>query len=158
LLSSAARVADRTPPPFARRAGRYYGAAMTDPIPATDLDPEPAPQAGPRRRLHPAIWALIGGVVALAIAGGVYALTRGTSTVDRQDQAISLCEKDLDGRLAAPATARYSGESVQVTGTAWTVIGDVEVHDAAGAVLRGSFNCILILRDDKFDIMIATAQ
>lgn len=129
---------------------------MTDPTPAADLDP--APPSGPRRRIHPAIWALIGAVVALVVAGGVYALTRGTSATDRKAQAISLCEKDLSGRLTPPATARYSGESVDVTGTAWTVIGDVEVHDAAGAVLQGSFNCILILHGDNFDIMIATAQ
>jgi hypothetical protein len=115
-------------------------------------------RVAPRRRIHPAVWAVLGAVVALLAAGGVYLSTRpgGIKRDSKRDQAVHLCEDSIRQKLRSPATAQFSGETYSSGGNSYTVAGNVDAQNGFGAMLRDTWECTLVDSGGSLSVALAT--
>jgi hypothetical protein len=113
----------------------------------------------PRRGLHPALWAVLGAVVALLLAGGAYVLTRpgGVKGGDPdRTQAIHLCEDSIRNQIRSPASAQFSGETYSAGASTWTVYGNIDAQNGFGALIRKTWSCTLVKSGGTLSVAVAT--
>lgn len=111
------------------------------------VPPQPAPAAPPSR---PSLWpkimlTAVAVLVVAAIGGLVLVLVKpvGSSGPDLSAQQIAACRERVKLQLKAPATAKFSEESVsrEPTGPFFTVVGLVDAENGFGALLRQRYRC-----------------
>lgn len=114
----------------------------------------------PRRRIHPALWAVLGAAAALLVAGGAWLALRPASTTigpgdpDRA-QAVHLCEDSIRSQLRSPSSAKFSGETYSSGGVSYTVAGNVDAQNGFGAMLRDTFDCTLVKSGGSMSVALA---
>lgn len=57
--------------------------------------------------------------------------------------AQAMCKEFVKDKLKAPASAEFSDEQHVEEGTGWRVTGVVDSENSFGAMIRGSFTCVL---------------
>ena len=146
-------VAHLTPAPGATIDSHHYRARMTE---SYAFIPGRTP---PKRRLHPALWAAIGAVVALLAAGGAWLVLRPAAASpadDRRTRGIHLCEESIRDKLLSPSSAQFSGETWSAGPVSWTVTGNVDAQNTSGAMLRDPWECTLVETNGVLSVALAT--
>jgi len=98
-------------------------------------------------------WWYAVGVAVLAACGLFVFQSQHTepTSEDNSRDAQRACEKNfIPSRLKAPATAKFSGESVSHAGETYTVTGAVDSENGFGALIRASFTCVMHSSDDQW--------
>jgi hypothetical protein len=105
------------------------------------------------------VYALVIVVVALC---GLFIFRSNHTTATPEDlsrDAQRACEKDfLPGKLKAPASAKFSGESVANDGDTYTVTGQVDSQNSFGATIRAPFTCVMKSDGNQWDLDFATVS
>lgn len=98
---------------------------------------EPA-QAKKKRRWPWIVFAVVAVLIVLFI---VTATSRGSDSPS--DTAINACQDIVSGELAAPSSAKFTGDDVvtEVAADTWTVAGSVDSQNALGVMLRAKYSC-----------------
>lgn len=108
--------------------------------------PDPDAPPAPSRK---GIWiAVVIAVVVIGCLVGAYA--RGSGGGSGKHEAEVACEGFVKDRLKAPATADFSGENVEVSGSTYTVTGAVDAENSFGAKLRQQFTCVVVDAGDEW--------
>lgn len=93
-------------------------------------------------------WAVVGAL--FVVVGGCTLLFRSNSGSDpdqQQRDATRVCEDFMKGRIANPATARFSGETATGVGTA---AGGVTVTGTVDGLTRQQFRCQVVLDGNRW--------
>lgn len=122
------------------------------------MQPAYIPGRVPPRRVHPAIWAVLGALAALAVAGGVYLFTRpgGVKGDPDRARAISLCEDNIRDQILTAASAQFSGETYSFGGASWTVTGNLDAQNLNGALIRKTWTCTLTKSGGALSVALAS--
>lgn len=83
-------------------------------------------------------------VAAVVLLVSLVANRSDDAPVDPSGDAKRVCvEEFVPKQLKAPATAEFSGVTVDSAGDVYTVTGSVDAQNAFGAMIRSRFTCIV---------------
>jgi len=85
-----------------------------------------------------------GGSDDLAAATSAPVSSAAPSADDREQAAYDACVEAATDRLKAPATAEFADREdvdVTVSGSTYTVVGDVDSENGFGALIRNTYTC-----------------
>lgn len=108
----------------------------------------------------PTAWWVYALVIAVIALCGLFIFRSNHTNATPEDlsrDAQRACEENfIPGKLKAPASAKFSGESVTHAGETYTVSGQVDSENSFGALIRAPFTCVMRSDGDKWDLDSAT--
>lgn len=100
-----------------------------------------APAPTTKKRRWP--WMLLSAVIVTTIFVALSSMVSRPAEDSPSDTAINACQDTVQGKLAAPSSAKFTGDDVVVEDAfdTWTVAGSVDSQNAFGVMLRAEYTC-----------------